>query len=73
MFAWKAMGLYDYWKCTLKAVRWPDGRGPNLIVDDGGDATMFLMKGREREIVYQETKQLIDPLSFASLEEQALF
>lgn len=42
-----------------------------MIVDDGGDATMFLMKGRERELVFQETGELTDPKSFTVPEEQA--
>lgn len=52
VFAWKGESLEDYWRCTQKALTWPDGSGPTLIVDDGGDATMFLMKGRERELIY---------------------
>lgn len=44
-----------------------------MIVDDGGDATMFLLKGRERELIYQQTGELVDPMSFSVLEEQALF
>ena len=45
VFAWKAETLDEYWWCTEQALRWPDGTGPNLIVDDGGDATLFIHQG----------------------------
>jgi len=45
VFAWKGENLREYWECTLKALTWPDGSGPQLIVDDGGDATLFLHRG----------------------------
>ena len=48
VFAWKGETLEEYWWCTEKAVNWPDG-GPNMILDDGGDATMLVHKGREYE------------------------
>ena len=48
VFAWKGETLEEYWWCTEKAVNWPDG-GPNMILDDGGDATMLVHKGREFE------------------------
>src|SRR3954465_8259995 len=40
VFAWKGETLEEYWWCTEKALRWPDGAGPNMILDDGGDATL---------------------------------
>ncbi len=49
IFAWKGESLEDYWWCTQEALRWPDGGGPDLIVDDGGDATMLIHKGVEFE------------------------
>ncbi len=49
VFAWKGETLEEYWWCTYKALTWPDGRGPNLIVDDGGDATLLIHKGYELE------------------------
>jgi adenosylhomocysteinase len=49
VFAWKGETLEEYWWCTDQVVRWPDG-GPNMILDDGGDATMLVHKGREYEI-----------------------
>ncbi|HKQ50251.1 MAG TPA: adenosylhomocysteinase [Phycisphaerae bacterium] len=47
VFAWKGETLEEYWWCTLQALVWPDGRGPTLIVDDGGDATLLVHKGVE--------------------------
>jgi adenosylhomocysteinase len=45
VFAWKGETLEEYWWCTAQALEWPDGSGPTLIVDDGGDATMLLHEG----------------------------
>lgn len=49
VFAWKGETLKDYWWCTQKALDFGDGKGPNLIVDDGGDATLMVHKGYEVE------------------------
>ncbi len=49
VFAWKGESLEDYWWCTRTAMIWPDGKGPNTIVDDGGDATLLIHKGAEFE------------------------
>jgi len=49
VFAWKGENLEDYWWCTEQALTWPDGSGPNLIVDDGGDATLFIHEGVNME------------------------
>jgi len=49
VFAWKGETLEEYWWCTYKALIWPDGKGPQLIVDDGGDATLLIHKGYELE------------------------
>ncbi len=49
VFAWKGETLEEYWWCTQEALRWPGGSGPDLIVDDGGDATLLVHKGREFE------------------------
>ena len=45
VFAWKGETLEEYWWCTEQALTWPDGSGPDLIVDDGGDATLFVHEG----------------------------
>jgi adenosylhomocysteinase len=49
VFAWKGETLEEYWWCTNEALVWPDGAGPDLIVDDGGDATLLVHKGLEFE------------------------
>ena len=49
VFAWKGETLEDYWWCTEMALTWPDGSGPDLIVDDGGDATLLIHQGVEAE------------------------
>src|SRR4051812_35143016 len=48
VFAWKGESLDEYWWCTEQVLRWPDG-GPNMILDDGGDATLLVHKGVEFE------------------------
>ena len=45
VFAWKGETLEEYWQCTLEALSFPGGKGPNLIVDDGGDATLMIHQG----------------------------
>ena len=45
VFAWKGETVEEYWWCTREALTWPDGEGPDLIVDDGGDATLFIHRG----------------------------
>src|SRR6266436_1655553 len=49
VFAWKGESLEDYWRCTYRAISHPDGKGPQLVVDDGGDATLLIHKGYELE------------------------
>jgi adenosylhomocysteinase len=49
VFAWKGETLEEYWWCTDQALLWPDGSGPDLIVDDGGDATLLIHRGLEFE------------------------
>jgi adenosylhomocysteinase len=49
VFAWKGETLEEYWWCTKESLMWPDGSGPTLIVDDGGDATLFVHKAYEYE------------------------
>jgi adenosylhomocysteinase len=50
VFAWKGETLEEYWECTYKAISHPDGKGPELVVDDGGDVTLLLHKGHELEL-----------------------
>ena len=49
VYAWKGESLEEYWWCTEQVLRWPGGEGPNLILDDGGDATLLVHKGVEFE------------------------
>jgi adenosylhomocysteinase len=49
IFAWKGETLEEYWWCTEQALMWPDGSGPNMLLDDGGDATLLIHKGAEFE------------------------
>ena len=47
VFAWKGETLEEYWWCTEQALKWPNGQTPNMILDDGGDATMMVLNGSE--------------------------
>ncbi len=49
VYAWKGETLDEYWWCTERVLMWPDGGGPNMILDDGGDATMLVHKGTQFE------------------------
>jgi len=62
-FAWKGENLEEYWWCTYQCLSWPNGDGPNLIVDDGGDATLLIHEGTKAEAKYEESKTLPDPNS----------
>ena len=54
VFAWKGESLEEYWWCTMQALTFPNGSGPDLIVDDGGDATLLIHKGYELEKFYKK-------------------
>jgi adenosylhomocysteinase len=54
VFAWKGETLDEYWWCTIQAMTWPDGSGPQLIVDDGGDATLLIHRGWDFHEHYKE-------------------
>ena len=49
MFAWKGETLEEYWWCTEQMLTWPDGVAPNMLLDDGGDATLLVHKGTQYE------------------------
>eukprot|EP00178_Gracilaria_changii_P000811 TRINITY_DN1103_c0_g1_i1.p2 TRINITY_DN1103_c0_g1~~TRINITY_DN1103_c0_g1_i1.p2 ORF type:complete len:469 (+),score=63.10 TRINITY_DN1103_c0_g1_i1:1419-2825(+) len=55
LFAWKGQTLQEYWWCIKKACTWPDGKGPNIILDTGGDLTHLIHAGVEYEISYERT------------------
>jgi len=65
-YAWKGETLEEYWWCTEQIVNWPDGGGPNMILDDGGDATMLVHKGTE----YEKAGAVPDPANAESEEFQ---
>ena len=67
VFAWKGETLEEYWACTEKMLAWPDGHGPNLLLDDGGDATLVVHKGVE----FEKDGSVPDPGS-AENEEEAI-
>jgi adenosylhomocysteinase len=64
VYAWKGETLEEYWYCTEQMMTWPDGDGPNMILDDGGDATLLLHKGVE----YEKTGEVPDPTSASNAE-----
>ncbi len=64
VFAWKGETLDEYWWCTEQALTWPDGSGPDLIVDDGGDATLFIHYGVKIERNPELLKQKIENKEF---------
>jgi adenosylhomocysteinase len=68
VFAWKGETLEDYWWCTQQALTWPEHDGPTMILDDGGDATMLVLRGAE----YEEAGHVPDPAK-AQSEELTVF
>jgi adenosylhomocysteinase len=64
VYAWKGETLEEYWWCTEQMLTWPDGDGPNMILDDGGDATMLVLKGSE----FEKAGAVPDPASAESEE-----
>ena len=68
VYAWKGETLEGYWWCTMQALVWPDGSGPNLILDDGGDATLLVHLGYELEV----KNELPDPKKAGSHEESII-
>ena len=59
VFAWKGETIEEYWWCTEQALLWPDGKLPNMILDDGGDATLLVHKGVEFEICLNTVPSVI--------------
>ena len=69
VFAWKGETLEEYWWCTEQALRWPGETGPNLILDDGGDATLFVLMGAR----FQESGEIPDPEGADSPDEEEIY
>ncbi|WP_433347669.1 adenosylhomocysteinase [Micromonospora sp. CA-111912] len=67
VYAWKGESLQEYWWCTEQVLAWPDGQGPNMILDDGGDATLLVHKGVEFE-----KAGAVPPVESADSEEYAV-
>jgi len=63
VFAWKGETLPEYWWCTVQALTWEGADGPDLLVDDGGDATLLIHKGKEFEDKFEKDGTLPDPNS----------
>jgi adenosylhomocysteinase len=68
VYAWKGETLEEYWWCTEQMLTWPDGEGPNMILDDGGDATLLVHKGTE----YEAAGAVPDPAGADSEELQVI-
>src|SRR3954467_4444790 len=68
VYAWKGETLEEYWWCTEQVLAWPDGNGPNMILDDGGDATLLVHKGAE----FEKAGAVPDPASADSEEFQVI-
>jgi adenosylhomocysteinase len=68
VYAWKGETLDEYWWCTEQMLAWPDGEGPNMILDDGGDATLLVHKGTE----YEKAGAVPDPASADNEELQVI-
>jgi adenosylhomocysteinase len=69
VFAWKGESLEEYWWCTQQILRWPDGQFANMILDDGGDATLLVHLGVEAE----KKGEAPDPATAASTEQRVIF
>lgn len=70
VFAWKGETLEEYWDCTNKMLTWPECDGPDILVDDGGDATLLIHEGVKAERAFEKTGDLPDPTSTTNLEFQ---
>ena len=72
VFAWKGETLEEYWWCTDQILKFAHGKGPQLIVDDGGDATLLVHMGKEAEDAYAADGTLPDPDSTENEEEKVI-
>lgn len=72
VFAWKGENLQEYWELTLMALSFPEGNGPHMIVDDGGDATMMVLEGAKLEKTFEETGKIVELPNAATEDEKQL-
>lgn len=70
VFAWKGETLEEYWDCTFEMLRWPGNTGPDMLVDDGGDATIMIHEGIKAEAEFKKLGTLPDPESSSNKEMQ---
>lgn len=70
VFAWKGETLEEYWNCTNKMLTWPGEDGPDILVDDGGDATLLIHEGVKAEQAFAKNGELPDPSKHDNLEFQ---
>jgi adenosylhomocysteinase len=68
VFAWKGETLEEYWDLTNQMLTWPNGDGPDILVDDGGDATLIIHEGVKAERHFAKTGELPDPDKYDNLE-----
>jgi adenosylhomocysteinase len=68
VFAWKGEDLVEYWDCTNRMLTWPDCDGPDILVDDGGDATLLIHEGVKAEREFAKLNKLPDPESTTNAE-----
>jgi len=68
VFAWKGESLEEYWDCTLKMMTWKGCDGPDILVDDGGDATLLIHEGARYELQFEKNGTLPDPTSTTNKE-----
>jgi adenosylhomocysteinase len=73
VFAWKGETIEEYWWCVEKSLFWPDGSGPTIIVDDGGDATLLVHKGFEWEEAFAKTGAVPDPASTTDVDLKSVY
>jgi adenosylhomocysteinase len=68
VFAWKGETLVEYWDCTNKMLTWPDCDGPDILVDDGGDATLLIHEGVKAERNFAKMGEIPNPDKYDNLE-----
>lgn len=73
MFAWKGETIEEYWDCTNDMLTWPGNEGPDMLVDDGGDATLLIQEGVKYERQYEKTGDLPDPDSVENKEVKSVY